>query len=123
MTDLLLDPRTWESLATLTVLEIVEAIQKLMKRTHLKPDIQNTARGEIASQYLNTDKAQRILQWEPQYTLTEGLRETIAWYRKYFAGSRLGLAERPSITSAANRSEVSVSGAARSADCAIVAIA
>ena len=67
----------------LTVLEIVEAIQKQMKRTNLKPDIQNTAQGEIPSQYLNTDKAQRMLKWTPQYSLEQGLKETIAWYRKY----------------------------------------
>jgi len=69
----------------LTVLEIVKAIQKLMKRPNLKPDVQNTARGEIASQYLNTDKAQRVLNWRPQYSLEEGLRETVAWYRQYFS--------------------------------------
>ena len=72
----------------LTVLEIVKMIQQLMKRPNLKPDVQNTARGEIASQYLNTDKAQQILHWRPQYSLEEGLRETVAWYRQYFAATK-----------------------------------
>ena len=69
----------------MTVLEIVDAIQKIMKSKHLTPDIQNTAKGEIPSQYLNTDKAQRCLKWTPQYNLDAGLRETIAWYKEFFA--------------------------------------
>ena len=71
----------------LAVLEIVKLIQSLMKITNIKPDVQNTARGEIASQYLNTDKARQILNWQPQYSLEDGLRETIAWYQQYLLPS------------------------------------
>jgi len=74
----------------LTVMEIVKKIQKLMKRTNLQPDVQNTARGEIASQYLNTDKAQRVLGWKPEYSLDEGMRETIEWYREYLSTGKKG---------------------------------
>jgi CDP-glucose 4,6-dehydratase len=69
----------------LTVLEIVEAIQRLMGCEHLEPDLRNTARGEIYSQYLSAAKAQQILGWRPCYSLDEGLSETIAWYREFLA--------------------------------------
>ena len=69
----------------LTVLELVKVIQQLMNCKHLEPDVQNTATGEIREQYLNTTKAHRVLNWKPQYTLEEGLNETIAWYREYLA--------------------------------------
>jgi len=69
-----------------TVLDLVDHIQRLMDCEHLTPDIQNTARGEIHSQYLNAGKAQRILDWTPRYTLDAGLAETIAWYRAYLEG-------------------------------------
>jgi CDP-glucose 4,6-dehydratase len=49
----------------------------------MRPDVQNTAQGEIRSQYLSADKAKRELRWEPHFTLEQGLRETIAWYREF----------------------------------------
>jgi len=68
-----------------TVIELVKAIQRLMNCNHLEPDVQNTASGEIRAQYLSAEKAHRILNWQPQYTLEQGLEETIAWYREYLA--------------------------------------
>ena len=67
----------------LTVLEIVEAIQRLMDCQHLAPDVRNTAQGEILSQYLSAEKARRVLGWRPCYSLDEGLAETIEWYRSF----------------------------------------
>lgn len=68
----------------MTVLEMVQAIQKLMDSTHLKADIRNCAEGEISKQHLSAAKARRILKWDPTFDLEAGLRETIAWYRTYF---------------------------------------
>lgn len=65
------------------VLEIVEVIQQLMSCQHLAPVIENSASGEIHSQYLDSSKAKRVLNWRPQFSLTQGLEETIDWYRKY----------------------------------------
>jgi CDP-glucose 4,6-dehydratase len=58
-----------------------------MGREDLEPDIRDTARGEIPSQYLDAGKAHRILMWKPRYSLDEGLRETITWYRNFLAKS------------------------------------
>lgn len=69
-----------------TVMEMVGAIQRLMDATHLEPEIQNTAEGEIHSQYLSARKARRILGWRPSFTLESGLQETIQWYRGFLAG-------------------------------------
>lgn len=68
----------------LSVLEIVTRIQSLMGCEHLAPAVQNSAHGEIHSQYLDAAKARRVLHWQPGYSLDEGLAETIAWYREYF---------------------------------------
>lgn len=67
-----------------TVLELVELILKLMD-SDLKPEIRNEARSEIRYQYLSAAKARRILDWQPLFTLEEGLRRTIAWYTQFFS--------------------------------------
>lgn len=72
-----------------TVLEIVAAIQKLMKCEHLQPVIENSAQGEIRNQYLSSAKARELLAWTPQFDLPSGLEETIAWYRTYLKGQGL----------------------------------
>lgn len=65
-----------------TVLELVEKIKKIMG-SKLKPKILGTARNEIKHQYLSALKAKSTLNWHPQYTLDDGLRETIEWYRVF----------------------------------------
>jgi len=67
----------------LNVLEIVGIIQKLMHAQHLQPVIQNTAKGEILNQYLSSEKAERLLKWQPSCGLEKGLEETISWYQEF----------------------------------------
>ena len=67
----------------MTVLEMVEAIRKLMDCEHILPDIRNISEGEIGSQYLIAAKARTSLSWRPEFALEDGLHETIKWYRTY----------------------------------------
>jgi CDP-glucose 4,6-dehydratase len=69
----------------LSVLELVQQIQRLMGCEGLQPKILNNAVGEIHSQYLDSSKARELLGWQPRYTLNQGLRETISWYKSYFS--------------------------------------
>lgn len=71
----------------LSVLQLVSVLRNLMGRTDLEPLIQNTAANEIPHQYLSAEKAKRELGWKPHYTLEQGLLETIAGYRAFFAGT------------------------------------
>jgi len=70
----------------LTVLEITRKILELMGREDLKPVVLNEATSEIKHQYLSTDKAKKVLGWKAKYSLEEGLKETIAWYKEFFQG-------------------------------------
>lgn len=70
-----------------SVLELVQHIAGVMNREDITPDIRNTARGEIPSQYLDAGKAQRILNWKLQYSMDEGLRETVDWYKNFLAAA------------------------------------
>jgi CDP-glucose 4,6-dehydratase len=68
-----------------TVVEIVDLLRHLMQREDLVPMVLNAAKAEIRDQYLASDKAAKMLGWQPGYTLHKGLEETIAWYRRYLA--------------------------------------
>ncbi|MCH9610651.1 MAG: CDP-glucose 4,6-dehydratase [Chlamydiales bacterium] len=65
-----------------SVLEITDHILKALG-SDLEPHILNEAKGEIKAQYLDCTKANRELNWEPRFTLEEGLEETIEWYRNF----------------------------------------
>ncbi len=66
-----------------TVMEVVQAIIEVSDQPALKPRVLAEARNEIPAQYLRSEKAKRELGWAPQYSLREGLRETVAWYREF----------------------------------------
>lgn len=65
-----------------TVLELVERLLGLMN-SNLEPEIRNEATNEIRHQYLSAEKARQLLGWKPLFTLDEGLRQTIDWYRSF----------------------------------------
>ncbi len=64
------------------VLDLVRSILRLMK-SDLTPDIRNEASNEIVHQYLSAAKARRVLGWSPLFSIEEGLRHTIDWYRDF----------------------------------------
>lgn len=68
----------------LTVLELVSAILSAMG-SNLEPDVRNQTSNEIRDQYLDATKARTGLGWTPAFTLDQGLRKTVDWYREYFA--------------------------------------
>ncbi len=70
-----------------TVLELTQKILALMD-SNLTPDIRNKASNEIKHQYLSAAKARRMLDWEPLFTLDQGLEKTIRWYRDSLGEAR-----------------------------------
>jgi CDP-glucose 4,6-dehydratase len=75
--------------ATLTALDLVDMIVRLMRST-LTPVVQNIATGEIPVQRLDPSKARERLGWQPTYTLDEGLRRTIGWYERSLVAMHVG---------------------------------
>ena len=66
----------------LTVLDLVAKISAAVD-IQLEPDVRNEASHEIRHQYLSAEKARRILGWQPLFTIDEGLKRTVAWYRDF----------------------------------------
>lgn len=64
------------------VTEIVETLLRLMN-SDLKPEVRNEATNEIRNQYLSAARAREVLSWQPLFTLEQGLKLTIDWYRDF----------------------------------------
>jgi len=65
-----------------TVLELVGRILSLMD-SDLEPDVRNEVTNEIRQQYLSAAKARQVFGWKPLFTLDDGLRRTIEWYKAF----------------------------------------
>lgn len=66
-----------------TALEVVETIIRISEFPQLQPVILDEVRNEIRDEYLNAGKAGRLLGWQPQHNLEDGLVKTMAWYRDF----------------------------------------
>jgi len=70
--------------APIDVLSLVGKILAIMG-SKLEPVILNQASNEIPQQYLSAAKARRELDWKPLFSLDEGLRRTLEWYRQHLS--------------------------------------
>ncbi len=71
---------------TETPISVIDVVNMLVgiSGKKLKPKILNEVKNEIHSQYLSCEKARRLLNWKPKFTLQQGLKETYGWYSGYF---------------------------------------
>ena len=70
-----------------SVLDIIYKILEIMDQKDFPIHILNEAKGEMKDQYLSIEKAKKVLNWFPHYSLQDGLRETVEWYREFFNGN------------------------------------
>jgi CDP-glucose 4,6-dehydratase len=77
-----------------TMLELADRILAMMGRPDLRPVVQNIASAEIREQYLDAGKARKLLSWQPQCGMDEGLRRTIQWYSQFFGSQQAGSPDR-----------------------------
>ncbi len=66
-----------------SVLQLVQHVLRSMNSS-LSPIVLGEASNEIKHQYLDATKAKKLLQWQPLFTLDQGLTKTIEWYSNYF---------------------------------------
>lgn len=67
----------------ISVLDIVKKILALVD-SNLEPVILNQVNNEIPKQYLSAKKAKEKLDWRAKYSLDDGLKKTIDWYKEFF---------------------------------------
>ena len=68
----------------LSVLDMVELILRKMESS-LRPEVLNQVRNEIRHQFLSAERARRVLNWQPRFTLESGLDRTLNWHREFLA--------------------------------------
>ncbi len=68
----------------LSVTQLVARILESSGST-LEPVVLGDAPHEIEKQYLDSQKARRQLVWQPLFSLDEGLRRTVEWYRAFLS--------------------------------------
>jgi CDP-glucose 4,6-dehydratase len=61
----------------------VDKVLKIMD-SDLKPQILDETSNEIKEQYLSSEKAKKILNWNPSHKMEEGLEKTVKWYETFF---------------------------------------
>jgi CDP-glucose 4,6-dehydratase len=84
----------------LTMLDLVGKILNMMGRSELHPVVQNIASAEIREQYLDAEKAKRVLGWSPRCGMDEGLKRTIDWYRTFHGEHEPTVAELRALAAA-----------------------
>lgn len=68
----------------LSVLELTQRILRAMN-SDLVPTVLSDAPFEIREQALSAAKARAQLGWAPRYSLDEGVKKTVAWYREFLS--------------------------------------
>ena len=64
-----------------SVLELVQTMVKVAGRSDLEPRVTG-APGKYEHEHLTNERARAVLGWAPEYSLEEGLREALEWYRQ-----------------------------------------
>jgi CDP-glucose 4,6-dehydratase len=72
-----------------TPVSVVDLVRRVLALvgSDLEPEILNEATNEIREQRLSAARAREVLGWRPLFSLDEGLRRTIDWYRDFFRTS------------------------------------
>jgi len=73
--------------------ELVEIMNKIMN-TSLKPIYTEPRKGDIMHSYLDNKKALDVLGWKPEYSLEDGLRETIEYYRVRYVEDEVAVGKK-----------------------------
>jgi len=72
---------------TFSVLNLINQIEKILK-VKVRYKILNQEKNEIPYQSLNWQKAEKILNWQPQFDFAKGVLQTYRWYKNYFKNEK-----------------------------------
>jgi len=72
------------NLGSSSPIRLDEMIAAVAEAVRVEPEIEQLPEqpGDVPRTYANVDKAKELLGWEPEWTLAQGLREFVAWYKE-----------------------------------------
>jgi len=70
------------SLQATTVWDLYSTLAELVPETQATVEMVDARKGEIRHSGAVIDKAKDVLGWQPRIALRDGLRQTLAWYRR-----------------------------------------
>ena len=71
-----------KDLKNLSLTGLIEELAKVEKEIEAEKLLLGEAKNEIDRQFLGTEKVKNVFGWEPKYSLDQGLKETIEWYKE-----------------------------------------
>ncbi|MDP8922540.1 MAG: GDP-mannose 4,6-dehydratase [Chloroflexota bacterium] len=77
----------------ISVLDLVRLMLNVAGRPDLEPNVRAVSKNREYV-HLANERAKRVLDWAPRYSLEDGLRETLGWLREH-AGADLERASKP----------------------------
>ena len=87
-----LDPINFGSGKEVSILNLAELIIELLgKKGKMKPAFAEPRIGEVERLIADASKAKKILGWTPKYSLRDGLKAFIEWYKIFGQEERIGL--------------------------------
>lgn len=72
---------------TTTLTALIERIEDALGKRAVR-DPQPAQPGDVSVTFANIDKARRVLGYQPQTPVSEGIPRFVDWYRAYYAGHR-----------------------------------
>lgn len=66
-----------------SVIELIEKIGEI-SGAPCRYKILNIQKNEIPAQSLNSQKAKKVLSWQPKFAFQQAVKETFEWYQNYF---------------------------------------
>jgi CDP-glucose 4,6-dehydratase len=68
----------------ITAIDLVEKIIQLSDTSLTCRVLGQESGYEIKDQFMDSKKAEQLIQWQPRYSLDQGLNKTIQWYRQWY---------------------------------------
>jgi UDP-glucuronate 4-epimerase len=66
------------------LIELIKLLEKYQKKKINKRYINNIPKGDIKKTFSNNSKIRKLIKWEPNVTLKEGIKKFIHWFERYY---------------------------------------
>ena len=66
------------------LIELIKLLEKYQNKKINKRYINNIPKGDIKKTFSNNSKIRKLIKWEPNVTLKEGIKKFIYWFERYY---------------------------------------